>query len=312
MPAVFQSPRRSCFHHDVEVIRDEQTDLRGFGRGCCDRPRPRRRGFARDCGGRGRLAKPNARVTPTRRCCPAGSGTCTTRTGRCRRWSRRARRSATWRRRAVGRGRPVRRQGHVQVAQRARQGRHLPRAGRVHGAATGPTAGSARRTSSATSSSTWSSPPRPRSRARARAAGTTAINIYGRYEIQVLDSFDNPTYADGQCGAIYGQRPPLVNASQAAGRVADLRHRLGGPALGRVGQADEEGLRDRPAERPAPAQPPGADRHDAVPPARQLRQAPPAEGPDRAVLPRQPGPLPQHLDPARSSCRSRTDRGVPT
>jgi hypothetical protein len=34
----------------------------------------------------------------------------------------------------------------------------------------------------------------------------------GRYEVQVLDSYDNETYADGQCGAIYGQHPPLVNA----------------------------------------------------------------------------------------------------
>jgi hypothetical protein len=33
----------------------------------------------------------------------------------------------------------------------------------------------------------------------------------GRYELQVLDSYKNPTYADGQAGAIYGQWPPLVN-----------------------------------------------------------------------------------------------------
>jgi hypothetical protein len=39
-----------------------------------------------------------------------------------------------------------------------------------------------------------------------------------RYEIQVLDSFDNPTYADGSCGAIYNQYPPLVNASRPPGQ----------------------------------------------------------------------------------------------
>ena len=38
-----------------------------------------------------------------------------------------------------------------------------------------------------------------------------------KYEIQVLDGYDNPTYADGQCGAIYGQYPPLVNASRPPG-----------------------------------------------------------------------------------------------
>jgi len=38
-----------------------------------------------------------------------------------------------------------------------------------------------------------------------------------RYEIQVLDSYENPTYADGQASAIYGQWPPLVNASRPPG-----------------------------------------------------------------------------------------------
>jgi len=40
----------------------------------------------------------------------------------------------------------------------------------------------------------------------------------GRYEVQVLDSFGNKTYPDGQAGALYGQFPPLVNASRAPGR----------------------------------------------------------------------------------------------
>ena len=38
-----------------------------------------------------------------------------------------------------------------------------------------------------------------------------------RYEIQVLDSFNNLTYADGQAGAIYGQWPPLVNPARKQG-----------------------------------------------------------------------------------------------
>lgn len=37
------------------------------------------------------------------------------------------------------------------------------------------------------------------------------------YEIQVLDCYENPTYADGSAGAIYGQYPPLVNASRKPG-----------------------------------------------------------------------------------------------
>ena len=39
----------------------------------------------------------------------------------------------------------------------------------------------------------------------------------GNYEIQVLDSWNNPTYFDGMCAAIYKQRPPMVNASRRPG-----------------------------------------------------------------------------------------------
>lgn len=37
------------------------------------------------------------------------------------------------------------------------------------------------------------------------------------YEIQVLDSYENQTYPDGQAAALYGQRPPMVNASRKPG-----------------------------------------------------------------------------------------------
>jgi hypothetical protein len=48
--------------------------------------------------------------------------------------------------------------------------------------------------------------------------GNNGVNIFGRYEIQVLDSYDNKTYPDGQAGALYGQSPPLVNASRGPGQ----------------------------------------------------------------------------------------------
>jgi hypothetical protein len=47
--------------------------------------------------------------------------------------------------------------------------------------------------------------------------GNSGVLLMSRYEIQVLDSWENPTYADGQAGAIYGQWPPLVNASKRPG-----------------------------------------------------------------------------------------------
>jgi hypothetical protein len=42
-------------------------------------------------------------------------------------------------------------------------------------------------------------------------------DVHAGYEIQVLDCFDNPTYADGATGAIYGQFPPLANACRKPG-----------------------------------------------------------------------------------------------
>ena len=38
-----------------------------------------------------------------------------------------------------------------------------------------------------------------------------------RYEVQILDGYQNPTYADGTVGAIYGWKPPLVNPSRPPG-----------------------------------------------------------------------------------------------
>lgn len=48
--------------------------------------------------------------------------------------------------------------------------------------------------------------------------GNSGVYLMGRYEVQILDSFQNETYPDGQCGAVYKQHPPLVNASRAPGQ----------------------------------------------------------------------------------------------
>jgi hypothetical protein len=48
--------------------------------------------------------------------------------------------------------------------------------------------------------------------------GNSGVYLMGLYEIQVLDSYDNKTYADGQAAAVYGQYPPLVNASRPPGQ----------------------------------------------------------------------------------------------
>jgi hypothetical protein len=44
--------------------------------------------------------------------------------------------------------------------------------------------------------------------------GNSGVYLHGRFEVQILDGWDNPTYAMGVVGALYGTAPPLVNASR--------------------------------------------------------------------------------------------------
>jgi len=62
----------------------------------------------------------------------------------------------------------------------------------------------------------WSAPNPPKGAGQGR--GNSGVIIFGRYEVQVHDSYKNPTYADGSAAAIYGQFPPLVNPSLPAGQ----------------------------------------------------------------------------------------------
>jgi hypothetical protein len=61
----------------------------------------------------------------------------------------------------------------------------------------------------------WASPTEIHGESQDR--GNSGAYLMSRYEIQVLDSYQNPTYADGQAGAIYGQWPPLVNPIRKTG-----------------------------------------------------------------------------------------------
>jgi hypothetical protein len=47
--------------------------------------------------------------------------------------------------------------------------------------------------------------------------GNSGIFLMGMIEVQVLDNYQNPTYADGTAGAVYGLMPPAVNALRPAG-----------------------------------------------------------------------------------------------
>lgn len=62
----------------------------------------------------------------------------------------------------------------------------------------------------------WAEPNPPHDKDQGR--GNSGIYLMSKYELQVLDSYENKTYADGQAGAIYAQTPPLVNACRPPGQ----------------------------------------------------------------------------------------------
>src|SRR5437868_5234432 len=62
----------------------------------------------------------------------------------------------------------------------------------------------------------WAAPTPPTGTSQGR--GNSGVKIMSRYEVQVLDSYQADTYADGQAGALYGQYPPLVNATRPPGQ----------------------------------------------------------------------------------------------
>ncbi len=61
----------------------------------------------------------------------------------------------------------------------------------------------------------WAAPANVSGKGQGR--GNSGVFLMGTYEVQVLDSFENPTYADGQAGALYGRSKPLANACRKPG-----------------------------------------------------------------------------------------------
>ncbi|MFC7339184.1 DUF1080 domain-containing protein [Haloferula chungangensis] len=61
----------------------------------------------------------------------------------------------------------------------------------------------------------WAAPANVKGEGQGR--GNSGVFLMGTYEVQVLDSYENPTYADGQASALYGRSKPLVNASRKPG-----------------------------------------------------------------------------------------------
>lgn len=62
----------------------------------------------------------------------------------------------------------------------------------------------------------WAAPTKVEGESQGR--GNSGIFLEGYMEIQVLDNYNNPTYADGTAGAIYGINPPMVNPLRPPGQ----------------------------------------------------------------------------------------------
>jgi len=69
--------------------------------------------------------------------------------------------------------------------------------------------------------------------------GNSGVFLLGKFEIQVLDSYRNPTYPDGQAAAMYGQYPPLVNASRPPGEWQTYDIAFTAPRFTQAGTLDK-------------------------------------------------------------------------
>ncbi|HEV3139822.1 MAG TPA: DUF1080 domain-containing protein, partial [Vicinamibacterales bacterium] len=69
--------------------------------------------------------------------------------------------------------------------------------------------------------------------------GNSGVFLLGAFEVQVLDSYRNPTYPDGQAAAMYGQFPPLVNASRPPGEWQSYDIAFTAPRMTAAGALDK-------------------------------------------------------------------------
>jgi len=62
----------------------------------------------------------------------------------------------------------------------------------------------------------WAMPSKVKGSGQGR--GNSGVYLMNKYEVQILDSYNNKTYPDGQAASVYGQNPPMVNACRPPGR----------------------------------------------------------------------------------------------
>ncbi len=72
--------------------------------------------------------------------------------------------------------------------------------------------------------------------------GNSGVFLANRYEVQVLDSYDNKTYFDGQCASLYKQTPPMVNACRKPGEWQTYEIIFTSPQFAADGKVAKPGL----------------------------------------------------------------------
>lgn len=82
----------------------------------------------------------------------------------------------------------------------------------------------------------WATPAEVKGEGQGR--GNSGVYLQGRYEIQVLDSYHNKTYFNGQAGAFYLHAAPLVNASRKPGEWQAYDIIFHGPQKGADGKME--------------------------------------------------------------------------
>ncbi|MDZ4686459.1 MAG: ThuA domain-containing protein [Planctomycetaceae bacterium] len=86
----------------------------------------------------------------------------------------------------------------------------------------------------------WASP--EKIEGSGQGCGNSGVYLMGKYEVQVLDSFENDTYVDGQAGSIYKTKPPLVNASRKPGEWQAYDIIFHAPKFDDAGQLQKPGF----------------------------------------------------------------------
>ncbi len=85
----------------------------------------------------------------------------------------------------------------------------------------------------------WATPTEVKGEGQGR--GNSGIFFQGRYEVQILDSYENKTYFHGQAGSIYKQHVPLVNASRKPGEWQTYDIIFRAPKFNEDGSVEQSG-----------------------------------------------------------------------